>query len=733
MSKRSLPRVLIELVVLVIFLLHVSSAVRLPLIGYIENFIYDARITLTMPDTVEESLVIADIDEKSLAALGRWPWSRNVVADLMDALFDHYQIKVIGFDMVFAEKDASSGIGVLSELAKGEFKNNDQFQRAYKRLATELEYDQQFAESLKNRNTVMGFVFDQQDLSVNSLPPNLGEFDADLVSRFNIPQPNGYVSNQDMFTQNALSSGFFDNPSLDEDGIFRRVPIVQAYQGQLFPSLALETARVAMGYPEINFGLMETGAGFLIQDFRLGDQLIPIDSFGNVLVPYRGRAGSFPYISIIDIIEKNIPKESLTGKTVLLGASAAGLLDLRSTPVGGAYPGVEVHANITSGIINNELKVLPDYTLGLEVISMLILGIGMMVLQPRLGPGGNVMLLVGGIVSMVALNLYFWNIGYAMPLTSEILIMIWMFLVHMSYGYFFEFRGKQQITKQFGQYVPPEIVGELSDNPDEVNFEGQAKELTVFFSDVRGFTSISEGLDARELADLMNQYLTPMTEIIHNKRGTIDKYMGDAIMAFWGAPVEEPNHALLAVEASMDMLERLRSINEEFQARGWPEVKIGIGLNTGTMSVGNMGSDFRMAYTVMGDSVNLGARLESLTKQYGVSMMVSEYTAEAVPEYAYIELDRVVVKGKVEPVTVYQPLCRKEDLNEGQKSLLSDYEKAMNAYRAQDWSLAKTLLAKLLERESDRLIYQIYLDRIAVFEKDPPPKDWDGVFIHTSK
>jgi len=303
----------------------------------------------------------------------------------------------------------------------------------------------------------------------------------------------------------------------------------------------------------------------------------------------------------------------------------------------------------------------------------------------------------------------------------------------MSYGYLFEFRGKLQMTKQFGQYVPPEIVGELSDNPDAISFEGQTKDLTVLFSDVRGFTSISEGLQAKELAELMNQYLTPMTGIIHEKRGTIDKYMGDAIMAFWGAPLEEPQHALLAMESAMDMLARLEPLNEEFNARGWPEVRIGIGLNTGLMSVGNMGSDFRMAYTVMGDAVNLGSRLEGLTKEYGVSMIVSESTAEAVPEYTYLELDRVRVKGKEEPVTIYQPLCRKDELTELQAQLLEKYQRAMDAYRDQDWQQAKSLFIELENEDPGRLIYQIYLGRISIFEESPPPKDWDGVFTHTTK
>lgn len=733
MSKTNLPRVLLELLVVLLFLLHVSSAIRLPLISYLENFAYDARITLTMPNTMSDDVLIADIDEKSLKELGRWPWSRHILAQLMDTLFDHYEVKVVGFDMVFAEKDESSGLGILKELAAKDFRGDEKFQNTYRRYASKLEYDQQFAKSLKDRNIVLGFFFSEDSNQVNPIPKSAGDFDDDIIRGLTIPHMSGYVNNLGILSDSAISAGYFDNSAIDSDGVFRRVPVLQEFNSQLFPSLALETARLALDSPEMQFHISEHGENWVIQDFRLGDVAIPIDLNGNVLVPYRGRQGSFPYLPIIDILNKTFPKEELAGRVVLLGTSAAGLLDLRSTPVGNRYPGVEVHANIISGILNQSIPVFPDYTLGLEVIIIFLIGVLMILLQPRLSPGWNIVLLAGMVFSMVSLNFYFWNIGIVMPIASELLLLVFLFLVHMSYGYLFEFRGKQQMTKQFGQYVPPEIVEELSANPNGISFEGQAKELTVLFSDVRGFTSISEGLDARELASLMNQYLTPMTGIIHEKRGTIDKYMGDAIMAFWGAPLDEPRHASLAIEASMEMLARLEPMNEEFKQRGWPEVKIGIGLNTGVMSVGNMGSDFRMAYTVMGDAVNLGSRLEGLTKQYGVSMIVSEYTAAAAPEFAYMQLDCVQVKGKLEPVIILQPLCRVEELNDAQKAQLEKYSQAINAYCHQHWSEAKILFIELAAEEPERLIYKIYLERIAVFEKNPPPKDWNGVFIHTSK
>lgn len=733
MSSRNLIRLGLNLTVLALFFAHAAGINRLPVIEKLENIAYDGRLVWTMPNTQIDDVIIADIDEKSLEAFGHFPWRRNVLANLMDTLFDYYGVTVVGFDIVFPEKDESGGLDILRQLSQEQLKDNQQYLSVFQSLEPELMYDRQFSESLKGRNVVLGYVFDtDKNLSVNILPNAIGEFDAEVVKKINIKHSNGYISNVEQLQKSVEHSGFFDT-SFDKDGIARRVPVLQEYGGKLYPSLALETARVALGKPEIDFGLWSDGDAFVMQNFYLGDRLIPLDLEGNVLAPFRGGRGSFPYYSIADLYNKKIPKHLVENRVVLMGTSAAGLLDLRPTPVSEQYPGVEIHANIISGIMNGTIMTFPDYTLGLEVLAILVLGLIMILLQPKLSPGLNILLVAALLISICIINFYFWNKGYVLPIASELLVVVWLFLVHMSFGYLFEFRGKQVMAKQFGQYVPPEIVDELSDNPGELSLEGQSKELTVLFSDVRGFTSISEGLDAKELAELMNHYLTPMTKIIHEKRGTIDKYIGDAVMAFWGAPLEEPQHARLALEAGLEMLARLESLNAEFVKRNWPVISIGIGLNTGEMNVGNMGSDFRMAYTVMGDAVNLGARLEGLTKQYGVSMIVSEFTAAEVSDYVYLELDRVRVKGKQEPVTIYQPLCLKSELTEEQSKRLEEYQKGMLFYRKQEWGKAKEYFLALRETELDRPIYQIYLDRIAIFEKEVPTDNWDGVFEHLTK
>jgi len=292
---------------------------------------------------------------------------------------------------------------------------------------------------------------------------------------------------------------------------------------------------------------------------------------------------------------------------------------------------------------------------------------------------------------------------------------------------------KRQIAKNFGQYIPAELVEEMVENGQEVSIGGESRELTVLFSDVRGFTTISEGLNPHDLTTLMNVFLSAMTKVIHENRGTIDKYMGDAIMAFWGAPIADPDHARHAVEAALAMDRAMPALAEDFVARGWKPIKVGIGLNTGTMTVGNMGSNFRAAYTVLGDAVNLGSRLESLTKQYGVHIIVSEFTKAAVPDLVCRELDLVRVKGKDLPVRMFEPLGFEAEIDAATHEALARYDEALALYRRQKWQAAQHAFQALAVEAPDRLVHRIYLDRIAHFLAEPPAPDWDGVFTHQSK
>ncbi|EDY85899.1 adenylate/guanylate cyclase [gamma proteobacterium HTCC5015] len=734
MSRRFSVRILLSLILVALFIAQAGPWMNIQIISSLENIAYDLRLNATRPDTVDDRIVILDLDEKSLSEVGRWPWSRHHMAELLDQLFEHYNIRVIGFDMVFAEADESSGLNVLQTLANGALKDVPEFTQEFQTLRQSLKYDQRFADSLKDRPVIMGYVFNlNSEDKYNILPPSLGEVGDGL----HFIQPEGYTGNLEILQKNAAGGGFFDNPRVDEDGIFRRVPLLQSHDGELYESLAMATTRMALGFPEMRIETYSDGGNYqAIESITLGDEYrINVDKNTSVLVPYRGRQGSFPYVSAVDALKQRVDQSALQGKIVLLGTSAPGLLDLRSTPVEKNYPGVEVHANVISGILDNRIKHQPSYTLGVEVLVLLVLGIAMIAITALLSPLWSTAFTLGLMLVTIAFNMLAWEAGLVVPIANTLLLLLGLFILHMSYGFFIESRGKRALAKLFGQYIPPELVDEMSADPTEIVLDGQSREMTVLFSDVRGFTTISEGLDPKELTQLMNSFLTPMTRIIHHHRGTIDKYMGDAVMAFWGAPLDDAYHAKNALYAAFEMIRELDELQQEFQQRGWPEIRIGVGLNTGTMSVGNMGSEFRMAYTALGDAVNLGSRLEGLTKQYGVTLIVSETTAEAVPECDYLELDRVRVKGKSEPVTIYEPIGLSIDLSKEERSEVRRFNKALELYRSQRWDQAEQEIFSLAQSTNtkDRKVYQIYLERIQLFRKEPPPENWDGVFTHTSK
>lgn len=727
-------RLAIGFTILLAFLAHAAEILPIRALDNLERQAYDMRVRSSLPETVDERIVIADIDEKSLAELGRWPWSRDVLARLVDTLTTHYQVSVIGFDVIFAEPDETSGLRLLNALAQGPLRQNPTFQQEFKTRRMQLDHDAQFAESLKERPVVLGMVFSQHPgASHNSLPPSLATLDEqDAALYAGLRRPATYTANLDAFSQNAPMTGFFDNPSVDSDGVFRRVPLLQLHANQLYPSLALAVAHMALGSPPVQIKTERSADYKAIEGVLLGDYLVPTDDQSNILVPWRGGVGSFPYLAIADILAKRVPVEDLKGRIVLVGTSAPGLLDLRSTPVANAYPGVEVHANIISGMLDDRVWHAPPWVVGVEVLLLLITGMVTLLLIPRLSPVWQLTVTVALAVAVFALNTVAWNNGLVIPLASTLLLLAILFTYTMSWGFFVEAHSKRSITRLFGQYVPPDLVKEMTQHPESISLEGTSRELTVLFSDVRGFTSISESLSATELSALMNAYLTAMTRVIHKHRGTIDKYMGDAIMAFWGAPVAEPAHARHALDTAMDMLFELESLNRDFIARGWPPLRIGIGLNTGMMSVGNMGSEFRMAYTVMGDAVNLGSRLEGLSKQYGVAIVVSEFTARVVPDYVYRPLDIVRVKGKLEPVKILEPVAERGQLTAPMQELLQRWESALEAYHQQQWDTAEQHLHSLI-RHDDRPLYHLYLERIAHFRQSPPPADWDGAYTYTTK
>ena len=735
-------RIGLSFVVLLFFVAHAATWFRIGFIDQMENIAYDKRLLWTMPETIDDRIVIVDIDEASLTAEGRWPWGRDKLSKFVGQLFEEYEIAIVGFDIVFAEPDESSGLKILERLAAEDLKNNAMFRARLQVLRPELDYDGRFAEMIQKYPVILGYYFNfaaagEEAAKIGQLPPATFVKGAFKGKRIEFLDADGYGANISQLESSALGAGHF-NPDTDPDGVIRRVPMLIQHDGAVYASLSIEIVRHLLGSNEIKprfekplFG----GKGYPgLEWLQVGEKLVPVDGRVRALVPYRGAKGSFPYISATDVLHGVADKSILKGATVLVGTTAPGLLDLRSTPVAEAYPGVEVHANLISGMIDGTVKQLPAYTLGAEVLLLIVFGLVMAIVVPILSPLAATIVTAALLLGYTGFNFLVWMGGnFALPVASGVMMLLTMFVLNMSYGYFIETRGKRQITGLFGQYIPPELVDEMADHPMDYSLDAESRELTVMFSDVRGFTTLSEGLSPKELSELMNQFLTPMTRIIHERRGTIDKYMGDAIMAFWGAPIEDHNHARHALEAGMQMLERLVDVNTQFVARGWPEIQIGIGINTGMMSVGNMGSEFRMAYTVLGDSVNLGSRLEGLTKGYGVWLIVSESTKDAVPEYAYREIDRVRVKGKEKPVVIYQQLCLAEEMDKHWKDELKLFREALRLYRGQEWDMAEMNLLNLQRTSRSPGLYKVYVERVAQYREHPPEANWDGVFTHTSK
>lgn len=747
MSSRQWARILVTLLPLLVVLLHAAGILRIGFIQRVDDIIYDARLRATMPRTLDRQIVIVDIDEKSLAEVGRWPWARNRLASLMDELFERQRIALLGFDVVFAEPDESSGLKRLKQLAEGELKGETSFAGKLAQLEAGLDYDALFAKSLKGRPVVMGYYFtsDRDGRTSGQLPAPVMTRETIGGRLISFTTWSGYGSNLPVLAQAAPTAGFF-NSITESDGVVRSVPMVGEHQGRYYESLSLAMFRALLGQPSVSPGFPQDvpfvksyqGLESILLTQGGRSLAIPVDARVSTLVPFRGNGGpsggSFEYISAADLLAQRVPAKTLEGKVVLLGTTAPGLLDLRVTPVGETYPGVEAHANVLSGLINGNLPVRPDYAAGYEVLLLAVVGVALAFLLPHLSASIAVAVSLGALLAMLGLNLLLYiGAGLVLPLASVILLVITAFALNMSYGYFVESRSKRQLASLFGTYVPPELVDEMVKDPSSYSMQAVNKELSVMFCDIRGFTTFSERMSPIELQQLLNQLFTRFTEIIRSNRGTIDKYMGDCIMAFWGAPVDSANHAQLAVRSAMEMAQSVAEINAEFEAKGWPAIGVGIGVNTGMMCVGDMGSKIRQAYTVLGDSVNLGSRIEGLSRTYGVDIVVSDTTRKAVPDVVWLELDRVRVKGKSEAVAIFTPLATVDAATKDQSSEVKLWSAFLKLYRSQEWDQADVQLLNLQRAHGEKPLYALFAERVRVLREAPLDLGWDGAFTFDSK
>ncbi|SAK78119.1 periplasmic sensor signal transduction histidine kinase [Caballeronia hypogeia] len=712
---------------------HALARYDIRFIDSLDAMIYDAKVRLFMPRTTDARIAILDIDEKSLAELGRWPWDRARMAELVNALFGRERIAVLGFDLVFAEADASSGLAVLDELARGALSDNAAYRDALAQLAPRLDYDRRFADALAGHPVVLGYYFSNQDASSGAIPAPLMSERAFGTHPLMLFDWSSYGGNLPALEKAAGRAGYF-NPVIDFDGAVRRVPLVTAYRDGVYGALSLEVLRALYGDAAVTPLFDDpANAGAPLAALAVatprGTRVIPVDANGAALVPYRGPAGSFPYYSIADVLGRRIPAGALAGKIVLIGTTAPGLMDQRTTPVGEVYPGVEVNANLISGMLDGAIRFQPPFAATLQMLALVIAGLAMIFLWPWHIPARATLLAALLFGAIVAADWYaFAHLAWSIPSATLLLAVLGLYVLNMSYGYFVEARAKRYFAALFGQYVPPELVEEMSRHPEDYSMAGRRAELTVLFCDVLGFTAIAETLEPEALARLMNEYLGTMTEVIRAHRGTLDKYIGDAIMGFWGAPVDDPEHARHAVAAALGMRAALVDLNRTLTSRGWPTLWIGIGINTGPMTVGDMGSAVRKAYTVMGDAVNVAARLEGLTRHFDIDIIVGEATREQVPDIAFREIDRVRVKGRVAPIAVFEPQPTREN-SDG----LARWRTALAHYRAREWDEAEALLAALAAQYPERQLYALYRKRIDALRGVALPEDWDCVSAFDTK
>jgi adenylate cyclase len=689
---------------------------------------FEPRVKTARPVT------IVDIDEKSLTKLGQWPWPRTRIADMIVNL-TRLGAVAIGFDIVFAEPDRLNPSAVADTMRYLD-------EETKSRLRTLPSNDQIFADAIKRSRVVLGEtgLAGANPLFDKALPvtgvATLGEDPQRFLFDF-----AGLLRNVDTLEAAAAGRGLFTIRN-ERDGIVRRVPMMLLAQGVMMPSLSFEILRVVTGTPTIIIKSEKAG----IKSVGLRGLEVPTDRNGQLWVHFAKQDRSI-YVSAADVLDGNIAPEKIDHKLVLIGTSAVGLNDIKTTPVSAAMPGVEIHAQVLEAALANALLSEPSYGIVLEFAAALVLGLLVITFAPMFGP--VVLVVIGALFAslLIGASWYFYAqqrllIDFTYPLLST--TAIYLTLVFSSFVR--EQAQRRQIRSAFGQYLSPALVEQLALSPEKLVLGGEEREMTIMFSDVRGFTAISESYkhDPQGLTALMNRFLTPLTNAILARKGTVDKYMGDAIMAFWNAPLDDAQHQLNACEAAVDMLERIEELNKERETEAqhgghaYIPLNVGVGLNTGTCVVGNMGSDLRFDYSVLGDSVNLASRLEGQSKEYGFPIIVGSTTALAVKEkFAILELDFIMVKGKKEPEVIYAIAGREDTAQSGRFQRLRNLTIEMLAcYRSRDWEGALTAIERgrgTGEANSLELLYQLYDARIRDYQKNPPPEDWNGAFALLTK
>lgn len=692
-------------------------------------------------------VVIVDIDEKSLKELGQWPWPRNKFSQILQNM-SLAGVGVIGLDIVFAEADNSSPKKVFKDLGIVD-KNLPDF-------------DLILAKTLVETPTIAGYVFALEDDGIKSdISPSVPATFIEKSKPENIEyliKPFRAILNIPILQENVYSSGFF-NTIPDDSGIVRSVPMAMKYNGMVYPSLSLEMLRASKQSKKVHINYEDQG----VSSVKIKDIEIPTDRYGRLLVNFRGPKHSFKYISAIDIFNNKFNHADIAGKYAIIGTSAAGLLDLRATPFDSTYPGVEVHANAIDNILKGDFIYKPAWAEGADLVLIVGVTFGLSIILVFANAALSMLIMLASLAGLNAFLYYeLFSKGIVLNIFFPLVAVIVTFVVLMAINYLLESRQKELVKKKFAAKVSPAVMEDLLKNAESGDadvFAAHEREITVSFSDVRNFTNISESLhNPKVLIQLMNTYMDPMTEIIIKSGGTVDKFIGDAIMSYWNAPADVDSHPDRAVEATLKQIHYCRILNEQIKAdprfvnmvkmssdMGVEPIEIGMGLNTGVAIVGEMGSTSRSDYTVIGDPINLGARLESLCKFYNSKCNISNFVKDRLPDgkYIYRFLDLVTVKGKKEPVEIWQVHDFVEGLDghflfkvtvERLMQELNSYHHAIELYKSAMFSDALEIFKDINSwpDKSNKYIYNMYIERCEHYIAEPPI-NFNGVFAHTTK
>jgi len=731
-----------------------------PLVGQLRMSVFDTYQRIAPRAFEDAGVRIIDIDERSLDEMGQWPWPRTRLAELI------YRLRlagaqVVGFDIVFAEPDRTSPARVVHDWPKND--NSD----ALAKLAETLpDHDLLFAEFING----VGQVVTAAQLTsqpFSTLPRQVGNFsvggEAGRHLADFIPVLSGATANLSVIEEAAAGNAII-NVSPEQDGVVRRVPLMLALDHEetligkpVYPTLSMEVFRILQDAPRTMNVRLSGASGATrwttaegVEAIRVGEVTIPTDQSGHMWVHFAGHRAE-RYISAADVIKGNLPERALENTVVLIGTSAAGLLDLRSTPLDPVLPGVEIHAEMLEQMLLGQFLTRPYWAAEIETLVLLLVGIFFVLAIPKLGAVWPA--IIGGAMTVAAGGFSWWAYSSHQILIDPVygaVSLVAVYLIASSIGFMRTEGERKQVRAAFANYLSPALVEQLARHPERLKLGGETRDMTLLFCDVRGFTSISEGFKSNPqgLTRLINRLLTPLSKAILDREGTIDKYMGDCIMAFWNAPLDVPAHARRACESALAMFDALEHLNarraEEATEEGqdYLPLNIGIGINSGNCLVGNMGSDQRFDYSVLGDAVNLASRLEGQSKNYGVGIVIGEETArQAADDFAILELDLIAVKGKSEAVRIFTLLGDSTIAHSAEFADLRDRHMQMiQSYRLQDWDGTERLIDECINLATDMIgqfdlagLYGLYRDRIATFRANPPPSDWDGVFVATSK